>query len=89
MNASVQALRAIPELQVALSAYVHITQSPPQSCSLTRKSASSPALQSDTPLPGALRDLYASMSRTTDNITPVGFLQVLRQVCAYTLSLHT
>lgn len=81
MNASVQALRAIPELQVALSMYVHITQSPQNFVSLTRKYASSPALQSDTPLPGALRDLYASMSRTTDNITPVAFLQILRQVC--------
>lgn len=59
MNASVQALRAIPELQVALTA---------------------PALQSETPLPAALRDLYASMSRTTDSITPMTFLQVLRQV---------
>ncbi|KIK09583.1 hypothetical protein K443DRAFT_671480 [Laccaria amethystina LaAM-08-1] len=59
MNATVQALRAIPELQVALTA---------------------PALQSTTPLPASLRDLYHNMSRTTDSITPVGFLQVLRQV---------
>ncbi|RDB23339.1 Ubiquitin carboxyl-terminal hydrolase 6 [Hypsizygus marmoreus] len=59
MNASVQALRAIPELQIALSA---------------------PALQSTTPLPAALRDLYASMSRTTDSITPMAFLSTLRQV---------
>ncbi|TFK36546.1 hypothetical protein BDQ12DRAFT_633796 [Crucibulum laeve] len=59
MNATVQALRAIPELQVALSA---------------------PALQSASQLPSALRDLYHNMSRTTDSITPMGFLQVLRQV---------
>ncbi|KAF8999843.1 hypothetical protein BDQ17DRAFT_1391450 [Cyathus striatus] len=59
MNATVQALRAIPELQTALSV---------------------PALRSDTPLPGALRDLYHNMSRTTDSITPLGFLQILRQV---------
>ncbi|KAG5653925.1 hypothetical protein H0H81_009282 [Sphagnurus paluster] len=59
MNASVQALRAIPELQVALSA---------------------PSLQSATPLPAALRDLYTTMSRTTDSITPMTFLSTLRQV---------
>ncbi|KAF8174908.1 ubiquitin carboxyl-terminal hydrolase 6 [Pholiota molesta] len=59
MNATVQALRAVPELQVALSA---------------------PSLQSTTPLPSALRDLYSNMSRTTDSITPFGFLQVLREV---------
>ncbi|KAG6812904.1 hypothetical protein H0H92_015456 [Tricholoma furcatifolium] len=59
MNASVQALRAIPELQVALTA---------------------PSLQSATPLPASLRDLYANMSRTTDTITPITFLQTLRQV---------
>ncbi|KDR78333.1 hypothetical protein GALMADRAFT_64881 [Galerina marginata CBS 339.88] len=59
MNATVQALRAIPELQVALS---------------------TPSLQSTTPLPGALRDLYHNMTRTTDSITPLQFLQVLRQV---------
>jgi hypothetical protein len=39
-----------------------------------------PALQSSTPLPGALRDLYRNMSRTTDSIVPSSFLQVLRQV---------
>ncbi|KAF9468278.1 hypothetical protein BDZ94DRAFT_1183855 [Collybia nuda] len=59
MNSSIQALRAIPELQVALSV---------------------PSLQSPTPLPGALRDLYINMSRTTDSITPMAFLSVLRQV---------
>jgi len=59
MNATVQALRAVPELQVALD---------------------TPSLQSTTPLPAALRDLYHNMSRTTDSITPMQFLQVLRQV---------
>ncbi|KAJ3504728.1 hypothetical protein NLJ89_g7782 [Agrocybe chaxingu] len=52
-------LRAVPELQVALTA---------------------PSLQSTTPLPESLRDLYRNMARTTDDITPVKFLQVLRQV---------
>ena len=41
------------------------------------------ALQSSTPLPGALRDLYRNMSRTTDSIVPSSFLQVLRQVCFF------
>ncbi|KAF5329651.1 hypothetical protein D9619_008920 [Psilocybe cf. subviscida] len=59
MNATVQSLRAIPELQVALS---------------------TSSLQSSTPLPGALRDLYHNMSKTTDTIKPVKFLQVLREV---------
>ncbi|TFK72374.1 cysteine proteinase [Pluteus cervinus] len=59
MNSTVQALRTIPELQIALSI---------------------PALQSDTPLPAALRDLYHTMSRTADSITPKAFLDVLRQV---------
>ncbi|CAA7262071.1 unnamed protein product [Cyclocybe aegerita] len=59
MNATVQALRAVPELQVALTA---------------------PSLQSTTPLPESLRDLYRNMTLTTDGITPIKFLQVLRQV---------
>lgn len=46
-----------------------------------------PALQSSTPLPGALRDLYRNMSRTTDSIVPSTFLQVLRQVCLFFLLL--
>uniref|UniRef100_A0A8H8CF76 Ubiquitin carboxyl-terminal hydrolase n=1 Tax=Psilocybe cubensis TaxID=181762 RepID=A0A8H8CF76_PSICU len=58
MNATVQALRAVPELQAALEA---------------------PSLQSDTPLPGALRDLYRNMAQTADTVTPFKFLQVLRE----------
>jgi len=61
MNATLQSLRAIPELQTALSA-PHATNASP------------------TPLPKALSALYASMSRTTDAVMPVGFLQVLRTV---------
>ena len=41
---------------------------------------SRPTLQSSTPLPAALRDLYKSMSRTTDSILPHEFLEVLREV---------
>ncbi|KAF8889053.1 hypothetical protein BD779DRAFT_1521718 [Infundibulicybe gibba] len=60
MNASIQALRVIPELQAALS---------------------TPAgTQSSSPLPLALQQLYTSMSRTTDSVTPTQFLHTLRQV---------
>lgn len=58
MNATVQTLRAVPELQQALSVSVH---------------------QSSTLLPGALRDLYRDMGKTTDSITPMQFLSILRQ----------
>jgi ubiquitin carboxyl-terminal hydrolase 14 len=61
MNATVQALRAIPELQTALAA-PHATNASP------------------TPLPRALATLYTSMSRTTDAVMPMAFLQVLRGV---------
>ncbi|KAJ7585240.1 hypothetical protein C8J56DRAFT_950201 [Mycena floridula] len=63
MNSTVQALRAIPELQVALNA-----PSPPAGSS------------SATPLPPSLRDLYSSMSRTTDAVVPATFLTTLRRV---------
>ncbi|EIM84385.1 cysteine proteinase [Stereum hirsutum FP-91666 SS1] len=78
MNATVQALRAIPELQAALNAYVfsfHVlhttmfTQSHLPACRST---------PSDT-LPRSLRDLYNTMSNTTDGVTPFSFLQMLRQ----------
>ena len=46
-----------------------------------------PALQSSTPLPAALRDLYRNMSRTTDSIVPSSFLQILRQVCSFSFLL--
>jgi ubiquitin carboxyl-terminal hydrolase 14 len=57
MNATVQALRAIPELQTALS---NANSTGPNS------------------LPGTLRDLYNNMSRTTDAVIPISFLQALR-----------
>ncbi|KAI6167703.1 hypothetical protein EDD17DRAFT_1534319 [Pisolithus thermaeus] len=57
MNATVQAMRAIPELRVALG-----TSSPLDV------------------LPKALRDLYNSMSQTTESVVPASFLTVLRQV---------
>jgi ubiquitin carboxyl-terminal hydrolase 14 len=60
MNATVQALRAIPELQTALSA--------PH------------AANTSSPLPRELAALYGSMSRTTDAVVPMSFLQMLRVV---------
>ncbi|TFK48273.1 cysteine proteinase [Heliocybe sulcata] len=58
MNSTVQALRAIPELQQALSA----------------------GAGSLGGLPRALKDLLKNMSETTEAVTPMGFLSVLRQV---------
>jgi ubiquitin carboxyl-terminal hydrolase 14 len=55
MNATLQSMRAIPELQTALEA--------------SRPSG----------LPGSLRELYDEMSKTTDEVTPMTFLSVLRQ----------
>jgi hypothetical protein len=77
MNSTIQAFRAIPELQVALSASVIAAffwlTIPPNT-------DPRPSLQSPTPLPNALRDLYRQMSQTTDSIHPSRFLQVLREV---------
>ncbi|KAH9943858.1 cysteine proteinase [Amylocystis lapponica] len=54
MNATLQAMRAIPELQTALA-----SSAPPG-------------------LPATLQNLYTQMGRTTDSITPTGFLTALR-----------
>ncbi|KAJ8075219.1 deubiquitinating enzyme [Marasmius tenuissimus] len=69
MNATIQALRAIPELQVSLGV--------PQQGQASTSSAPAPAVNG---LPASLRDLYANMARTTDSINPSSFLNVLRQV---------
>ncbi|THH14376.1 hypothetical protein EW146_g5944 [Bondarzewia mesenterica] len=57
MNATVQAMRAIPELQTALN-----------------------STQPAQPLPRSLRDLYTEMSTTTDDVVPISFLTILREV---------
>ncbi|ESK93314.1 ubiquitin carboxyl-terminal hydrolase 6 [Moniliophthora roreri MCA 2997] len=67
MNSTVQALRAIPELQVSLG----VSQSGQPSTS------ANPSLSG---LPASLRDLYAGMACTTDPVNPASFLNVLRQV---------
>ncbi|KAK1228358.1 deubiquitinating enzyme [Marasmius sp. AFHP31] len=69
MNATIQALRAIPELQVSLGV--------PQQGQASTSSAPAPAVNG---LPASLRDLYANMARTTDSINPSSFLNALRQV---------
>ncbi|KAJ3898798.1 hypothetical protein F5879DRAFT_811971 [Lentinula edodes] len=70
MNSTVQALRAIPELQVALG-----VPSPNASSS---SSSTNPDLGGTLPRP--LRDLYANLSRTSDAVNPASFLNILRQV---------
>ncbi|GAW03081.1 ubiquitin carboxyl-terminal hydrolase 6 [Lentinula edodes] len=70
MNSTVQALRAIPELQVALGV-------PPPNAS-SSSSSTNPDLGGTLPRP--LRDLYTNLSRTSDAVNPAGFLNILRQV---------
>ncbi|KAK0457163.1 uncharacterized protein EV420DRAFT_1310203 [Desarmillaria tabescens] len=57
MNSTIQAIRAIPPLQLALN-----------------KATTTP------PLVLTIRDLYNSMSRTTEPVVPYAFLTALRQV---------
>ncbi|KAF9261991.1 cysteine proteinase [Marasmius fiardii PR-910] len=67
MNATVQALRSIPELQASLGV--------PQQGQPSTSAA--PSLNG---LPASLRGLYESLTRTTTSVNPSGFLDVLRQV---------
>ncbi|KAK0042090.1 ubiquitin carboxyl-terminal hydrolase 14 [Biomphalaria pfeifferi] len=64
MNATVQCLRAVPELKDALKRFTG---------SLTVTGAISPADS----ITAALRDLYVSMDRTSAPIPPIIFLQIL------------
>ncbi|KAF9074412.1 hypothetical protein BDP27DRAFT_1317042 [Rhodocollybia butyracea] len=68
MNSTIQTLRAIPELQVALG-----VPSPSSS-----SSSAPPTLSGALPQP--LRDLYGNMIRTSDAVNPMSFLTALRQV---------
>ncbi|KAF5383880.1 hypothetical protein D9757_007411 [Collybiopsis confluens] len=74
MNSTVQALRAIPELQVALGV------PPPPSAEGPSASASSAVTSLPGTLSAPLRNLYTSMSRTSDSINPGSFLNTLREV---------
>ncbi|XP_012938302.1 ubiquitin carboxyl-terminal hydrolase 14 [Aplysia californica] len=67
MNATVQCLRAVPELKDALKRF---------SGGLTVAGAIAPADS----ITAALRDLYISMDKTSTSIPPIIFLQVLHMV---------
>ncbi|EJD49351.1 cysteine proteinase [Auricularia subglabra TFB-10046 SS5] len=64
MNATLQTLRAIPELQTALQSY----NAPPQ------------AQDGGARLTTSLRHTFGEMARTADGFTPAAFLALLRQL---------
>ena len=72
MNATVQVLRAIPELQTALTGYAAF----PRAVELADQVVYS---NSTSGLPAQLGQLYTSMSRTADSFIPMQFLASLRQ----------
>lgn len=69
MNATIQTLRAIPELQTALDSY-----QPGSSTS------GGDGLQGSNVLTRSMKNMYNEMKKTTDAYTPMAFLAVLRQV---------
>ena len=72
MNATLQAMRAIPELSTALTIY-----QPSSSNSLPPN----PSGPTGSPvLVRQLRDLYSSMRSSSESFTPLSFLVALRQV---------
>ena len=73
MNATLQAMRAIPELQTALGRFVRFI--------LWRMNYEVNVQFSSAPggLALALRHLYSQMSKTTESVTPSLFLGALRQ----------
>ncbi|KAI0028729.1 hypothetical protein K488DRAFT_80533 [Vararia minispora EC-137] len=66
MSATIQAMNAIPELQLALQAI------PSDQCPRRAKPIA--------PLPRSLTELFSTMSNTTDSVTPNHFLSSLRAV---------
>lgn len=64
MNSTVQVLRSIPELQVALNNF----------------SDNNAASQSDASMTSAFRELYKDMRSTSEPVPPLQFLSQLRQV---------
>jgi len=73
MSATVQVLRAVPELQAALSEYVI-------SCNLASASdfQRSDRSREPNPIARSLRDLYTTMAHSTGGVMPLAFLTVLR-----------
>ncbi|KAH8105719.1 cysteine proteinase [Phellopilus nigrolimitatus] len=63
MNATLQVMRAVPELQSALGTYTPSSSTGDGNSALTR----------------ALRDMYAGLRTTAGAFTPMGFLSALRQ----------
>ncbi|KAF7369836.1 Ubiquitin carboxyl-terminal hydrolase [Mycena venus] len=90
MNATLQAMRAIPELQTALG----VEKPAPTSASdmpdliagdgtavqVAPAQPAAPPRPALTGLPLALGSLYTTMSRTADTVAPVAFLNLLREV---------
>lgn len=82
MNATIQALRAVPELRFGLSMYAMNYTYANQFVSyfLLFWSLSRLGQTTELTLPKALYDLYKNMGTTTDSVNPNDFLQALRQV---------
>ncbi|KAJ7080028.1 hypothetical protein B0H15DRAFT_933364 [Mycena belliarum] len=74
MNATLQAMRAIPELQTALGVEKPTDDVPG---AMPTDDAAPPVLAA---LPSALGKLYSNMQRTSDTVAPVMFLNLLREV---------
>lgn len=72
MNATVQTMRAIPELHTALASY--------QPGSSSASGALGGGLDGSPLLTRSMRDMYAAMKSTMDPFTPIAFLSTLRQV---------
>lgn len=82
MNATIQALRAVPELRFGLGIYItnHRYANESVSYFLLLWYFFRLGQTTELPLPKALYDLYKNMSTTTDNVDPNNFLQALREV---------
>lgn len=73
MSATIQALRAIPELQTALLESVMQSLLSVRYLTLAISSSRDP-----NPIARSLRDLYTTLARSTGGVMPLSFLTVLR-----------
>ncbi|KAJ7456957.1 hypothetical protein FB451DRAFT_1275366 [Mycena latifolia] len=83
MNATLQAMRAIPELQTALGVEKPSTtdvQADIPGAMPDLVPTNAPARPVLAALPAALGSLYSNMLRTSDTVAPVAFLNLLREV---------
>lgn len=83
MNATVQTMRAIPELQAALDLYK------PGSSSATTSDSLSSGPSGSAVLTRSMADLYTGMKNTTDSFNPMRFWTTLRQVVPQFGETHT